>query len=301
MTEHKEPIIISVVMITYNQQDYIQQAIEGILMQVGDFQLELIIADDHSKDNTEAIVNGIKQNHPNGHWIKYTKHKTNKGILANSIGAFQQGKGKYMAICEGDDYWINPLKLQKQLDFMEEHPENAFCFHSVQLANEITETTQAEIAAENRNYNIDELLLSKILHTVSFFFRREDLMTKRILSKAIFGLDGFIVLLLAEKGKLYGMSDNMAVYRIHSAGVSNMDAQRLGINHQKRFIRQYIFFKKSFKDIPKQAINAKIVDYCMIVTKYYYKKRNPQAILYLMLAIYYRPDLITKGFKKLLK
>ncbi|WP_026978346.1 glycosyltransferase family 2 protein [Flavobacterium tegetincola] len=302
MINKKESVVVSVVMITYNQQQYIKQAVEGVLMQqIKDFQVELIIADDHSTDETEQIVKDCIVNHPNGSWIQYTKHKVNKGVIGNSIWALTQAKGKYMAICEGDDYWTDPLKLQKQATFMELHPENALCFHSVQLVNEMTKSTQPEVAAQDRNYDIDELLLSKILHTTSFLFRREYLMSKKLLSKAVFGLDGFLVLLMAEKGKMYGISDNMAVYRIHQAGISNSEARTKGILHQKRFIRQYVFFKKSFQSLPKKAINAKIVDYCMIVAKYYFKKWNPQAIFYLILAIYYRPDLIFKGFKKIVK
>lgn len=301
MTEHKSEVLVSVLMITYNQQKYIKQAIEGILMQIADFEIELIVADDDSTDDTETIVREIIQNHPNGNWIKYTKHQSNKGVLRNSIWTFERAMGKYIAICEGDDFWTDSIKLQKQVDFLEQNAEYSLCFHSVQLINEIAGTTHPEVAAQNRKYNIDELLLSKILHTVSFVFRKEFLDTKKMISKAIFGVDGFLVLLMAEHGKLYGISDNMAVYRIHQAGISNLDAKRLGISHQKRFIRQYMFFKKSFKSIPKRAINAKIVDYCMIVAQYYFKKWNPQAILYMLLAIYLRPDLILKGFKKILK
>ena len=109
-----EKIMVSVIMITYKHESYIAEAIEGVLKQECDFELELIIADDCSPDSTEQIVKEIINNHPNGHWIRYTKHQTNLGMINNFIWSVKQSNGKYLALCEGDDYWTDPLKLQKQ-------------------------------------------------------------------------------------------------------------------------------------------------------------------------------------------
>ena len=105
-------------MITYGHENYIRDAIKGVLMQKVNFEIELIIADDNSPDNTESVVYSFS-NHPNYHWIKYAKHKENKGMMPNFIWAMEQTKGKYIALCEGDDYWIDQLKLQKQVDVLE--------------------------------------------------------------------------------------------------------------------------------------------------------------------------------------
>jgi glycosyltransferase involved in cell wall biosynthesis len=112
-------IFVSVIMITYKHEQFIAKAIEGVLMQKCDFEVELIIADDCSPDKTEEKVFQIIKNHPKNSWIKYTKHKTNKGMISNFNWALNQCKGKYIAMCEGDDYWTDPLKLQKQVDFLE--------------------------------------------------------------------------------------------------------------------------------------------------------------------------------------
>ena len=114
---------VSVVMITYNHEAYIQQAIEGVLMQECDFKVELIIADDNSPDNTEVVVKKILSEHSKASWIKYTKHNANKGMNSNFIWATKQCKGKYIAICEGDDYWTDSNKLQKQVDFLEKNKD----------------------------------------------------------------------------------------------------------------------------------------------------------------------------------
>ncbi|MDO9551118.1 glycosyltransferase [Rhodonellum sp.] len=120
--------MVSVAMITYGHEAYIKQAIEGVLMQQCDFELELIIANDCSPDNTDSVVQDILDNHPRGKWIKYTKHESNKGMMPNFVWSLGQCKGKYIAFCEGDDYWIDSLKLQKQVDFLEKNIEYVMCF-----------------------------------------------------------------------------------------------------------------------------------------------------------------------------
>src|SRR5690554_114420 len=105
MNISKNRVLISVVMITYGHEKYIHKAIEGVLMQQGGFDVEFIIADDHSPDNTEDIVKNIKNTHPKASCIKYTKHPVNKGMTQNFSWALKEATGKYIALCEGDDYW----------------------------------------------------------------------------------------------------------------------------------------------------------------------------------------------------
>ncbi|HAT80174.1 MAG TPA: hypothetical protein DCS17_01820, partial [Flavobacterium sp.] len=121
---------VSVCMITYLHENFIEQAINGVLMQKGNFEIELIIANDNSPDETNIIVQNCIVNHPNGSWIKYTHHKTNLGMMPNFVWALQQCKGKYIAICEGDDFWTDSFKLQKQIDVLVNYPNLAGCFHN---------------------------------------------------------------------------------------------------------------------------------------------------------------------------
>lgn len=123
-----ERVLVSVVMITYGHEKYIRQAIEGVLMQQGDFDLELVIANDCSPDNTDAVVQDVLSHHSNAHWIRYVRHEKNIGMMPNFIFALQQAKGKYIALCEGDDYWTDPCKLQKQVDFLEANPDYSICW-----------------------------------------------------------------------------------------------------------------------------------------------------------------------------
>ena len=115
-------ILISVCMITYNHEFFIEQAIEGVLNQSGDFELEIIVADDFSPDRTFEIVNSYIKNHPKGGSIQYFRHKKNFGMEKNFIWALSKCKGELVALCEGDDYWINKNHLENQISIFKKAP-----------------------------------------------------------------------------------------------------------------------------------------------------------------------------------
>jgi len=115
--------VVSVYMITYNHESYIAQAIEGIMMQQTDFPIELVIGEDCSTDRTREICLEYQDKYPE--IIRLLLPEKNIGIYKNSKSTFIECKGKYIAICEGDDYWTDPLKLQKQVYFLETRPDFA--------------------------------------------------------------------------------------------------------------------------------------------------------------------------------
>lgn len=121
-----EPLL-SVVTITYNQEPFIRKCIEGVLMQKVNFPIEFIIADDCSIDGTLATCEEYARKYPD--LIRIVTSDVNVGAVENEQRAFLAAKGKYIATCEGDDYWTDPLKLQKQVDFLESHPDYSVCFH----------------------------------------------------------------------------------------------------------------------------------------------------------------------------
>lgn len=121
-----EPLL-SVVTITYNHKPYIRKCIEGVLMQKVNFPMEFIIAEDCSTDGTRAICEEYASKY--SELIRLIISNTNIGCNPNELRAMTAAKGKYIAYCEGDDFWTDPLKLQKQVDFLESHPEYSVCFH----------------------------------------------------------------------------------------------------------------------------------------------------------------------------
>lgn len=120
---------LSVCVITYNQAQFIEDTLEGILTQETDFDFEVIISDDHSTDDTSTIVNNYIQKHSKGNKINYIKHEENLGVTKNFFWSLAQCKGAYIALCEGDDFWLDPSKLQKQVDFLEENPSVVLTYH----------------------------------------------------------------------------------------------------------------------------------------------------------------------------
>lgn len=124
-------IIVSIVCITYNHEPYLHDALEGFLMQKTTFPFEIILAEDCSTDGTRSICEVYAEKYPDT--IRYIWSENNVGAVENEARALRSAKGKYIALCEGDDYWTDPLKLQKQVDFMEAHPEYSVTFHRYKI------------------------------------------------------------------------------------------------------------------------------------------------------------------------
>ena len=217
----KDNILVSVCMITYKHEEFIEQAINSILMQKIDFNLELLISDDNSPDNTEKIVTRIRENHIHGNKINYVRHKENKGMLPNFNWALNHCKGKYIALCEGDDYWTDPLKLQKQVDFLETNEMYAACFHRAIRLEGSTESLMLESWRENKAVS-DETIISGVggvFPTASLVFRREVVGAMLNVHSRPFSGDWMLSLYILLKGKFYFLSDIMSVYRVHEGGM----------------------------------------------------------------------------------
>jgi glycosyltransferase involved in cell wall biosynthesis len=205
---------VSVCIVTYGHEKFIAQAINGVLMQDCDFEVELIIANDCSPDNTDEVIQNILVNHPLASRIKYIKQDENLGMISNFIFAMKECKGKYIALCEGDDYWTDPLKLQKQVDFLEANPDYVLCFHQVNILKINGEIVDDFITKVPENYETIETLarLGNYIHTPSVVFRNTIKEFPFEFSQSPIG-DYFLYMMLAEHGKLKYLEGNMAVYR----------------------------------------------------------------------------------------
>jgi len=211
----KENILVSVAMPNYGQAEFISEAILGVLSQQVNFEIELIVADDCSPDHTEDVVQDIIRTHPNGHWIKYIKHSKNKGAIPNFIWTFSQAKGKYIAACEGDDYWIDPLKLQKQIDFLENNPDYSIVFHKVREINSsgIHTNTILDSPDKEETYDLQYLANGNFIHTPSVVFRKNFKEFPLWIKFSPIG-DYPLHILNAQYGLIKYLPEQMAVYRI---------------------------------------------------------------------------------------
>lgn len=207
--------LISVVMITYAHENYIEQAINGVLIQQYKGVIELIIANDKSPDRTDGVVGNIIKTHPNGDWIKYTSHDKNLGMMPNFIWSLKEAKGNYIALCEGDDYWTDPLKLQKQVDFLETNKDHVICgtYIDSQTDDGLIKNSNDLVFESQDFYGI---VKNNKIKTLTSLFRN----IKIVLPENVnFGDMALLFELTKNGAKAAILPFNSAVYRIHSGGV----------------------------------------------------------------------------------
>jgi glycosyltransferase involved in cell wall biosynthesis len=233
--------MVSVVMITYKHENYIAKAIEGVLMQEASFDFELVIADDCSPDGTANVVNHYINTHPNGHRINYLRHLKNVGMQENFILGFDQCKGKYIALCEGDDYWTDSHKLQKQVDFLEANPEVLLCGHNGDQL-EPDGNLSNEIQAKRWYQFEDFAAYGCPVKTMSILFRNLECFRKCFTGEWIYNLSGgdqLIFFTASKKNKVYVLEDNMGVYRKHPGGSWAMIENKKRLNYLYNDIALY--------------------------------------------------------------
>ena len=210
-------------MITYNHEKFIREAIDGVLSQQTNFGFELIIANDCSPDKTDEIVNEYINTHPKGNCIKYFSHKKNLGMIPNFIFAMEKCKGRYIALCEGDDYWTAPLKLQKQVDFLEPNSNFAISFHATNNLDD-NKLYRSAPAESDTTYSLQDIArMGNILNTCSVVFRNGLINTYPDCFYSSPIGDYIINLMNAKKGKIKYFSEVMSVYRINVGNWSSID------------------------------------------------------------------------------
>jgi len=215
----KEPKV-SVIMMTYQHEKSIKKAIEGVLMQKTNFPVELIIADDASPDDTQKIVNQIIKENNTAHIIKYTKHQQNKGVHQNFFWAYRQTQGKYIALCEGDDFWTDKNKLQKQVDFLEQHPEYMLCGTDVTRVATATGQVQPRLNKKFGDITLDDILYRNQMTTCTVVFKKINFDTQLISNFERFTVGDLpLWCSLLRYGKGYNMKDVTAQYNIHQGGM----------------------------------------------------------------------------------
>ena len=217
---------VAVWCITYNQKSFIKDALDGFIMQQTNFPFVVIVHDDKSTDGTTDIILDYAQKYPNIIIpVIETENQWSKGGLKHIINIMNNRFriGKYIAFCEGDDYWTSPDKLQTQIDFLESHPDYSMCFHSAVKKYECD--TIAWINCENiedKDYDATDIFINWTVPTASVVCRKEamDFYANIKGAERIQNYDIFIILSCAMTGKIRGISRQMSVYRIQGEGLT---------------------------------------------------------------------------------
>lgn len=216
-------IKVSISCITYNQRDYISDALDSFLMQKTNFKYEILVHDDASTDGTADILREYEKKYPDIIKVIYqTENQYSKGIKITLEYLLPLYKGKYIAYCEGDDYWTDPYKLQKQFDYMENNEECSLCMHSsVEVkADNKSILSRRILSKEIKEYDIIDAVkgLGRKTATNSFFLKREVALQKpefRIIAPCG---DYILPILAALYGKIIYLPDVMSAHRANANG-----------------------------------------------------------------------------------
>ncbi len=203
---------VSACIITYNQEAYLKQCLDAAVNQKIDFEYEIVIGDDNSTDGTSAICADYAQRFPK--LIKYHRRSQNLGMVGNWMQTIKDCSGDFIALCEGDDYWSDTQKLQKQTQFLMQFPEYVLCFHKANvLKSDGTLVADFITNPPGKHENLLDLATAgNFIHTPTVMFRNViEHFPPEFSATPI--ADFFLYMLLAEKGKIKQLTENMAVYR----------------------------------------------------------------------------------------
>jgi glycosyltransferase involved in cell wall biosynthesis len=217
-------MLVNICMLAYNHEDYIIESIESILNQITDFSLLLIIGEDKSTDRTREICMEYADRFPDK--IKLITSVSNVGMMQNFVRTYKACEGKYIAFCEGDDYWTDPYKLQKQVDFLEANPEYSGCFHNVKIKMDSYKGEHREWVLHNSlpkdTFNTEDVLGPWFIASPSVVFvNYTDFVLPDWFFNCVYG-DLPYILLLTLRGNFKYIDEVMAVYRKHDKGLSEV-------------------------------------------------------------------------------
>lgn len=265
--------LVSIVCITYNQDRFIAQALDSFLSQQCSFSFEVIVSDDCSTDKTTGIIETYAKAHPDV--IKPVFHRHNIGSQQNFIKALQRTRGKYVALCDGDDYWIDNQKLQQQVDFMENHSTYALCFHPVKVIYDDkshSDTTYPKPIP--KSLTVTKLLQQNFIQTNSVLYRRKSYDN---LPSNIMPMDWYLHLYHAKFGKIGFINKVMSVYRRHPGGIwwdsyRNTDGiwRKYGLEHLSLYIEILKLYgnNSNYKKILHSSIDSVLNAILAIDNKY---------------------------------
>ena len=246
---------VSVVTTTYNHEKFIAQALDSFLSQVTNFNVEIIVADDHSSDRTPVIVREYADAHPSR--IQAVLRTQNVGTVRNTMGSIRRARGDYLAICNGDDYWTDTTKLQRQADLLDARPELAFCFHRARVVDESQVDRDLTIPDPDQapEFTLDRLLMDNFVPNNSVMYRRRNYDD---LPDEVWPPDWYLHMYHATFGDIGFLDRVMSVYRMHPGGVwasTEDDQDRRWAVHGIKLLGMQVAAQDLYKaDAPRSAI-----------------------------------------------
>jgi glycosyltransferase involved in cell wall biosynthesis len=292
-------IDISVCMITYNHSKYVKNAIQGILLQNCDLRIELVISDDCSTDDTVEIIKNELINAPSNFVINFIRRKVNVGVNENFISALYSCTGKYIAICEGDDYWCDPNKILIQFRFLSNNNSFIMSFHDGYIVNNLMVTDKMILNnSTKKDINFTDLVtIGYTIPTLTVFFRNcinnklPDEMFK------VTNCDSFLFLFLTQFGNAHFHNDITDVFHVyHQGGIWSMKSKL------ERSLKSYHTYYLAFKYFKDKRIIYLLNNFAnsIIIYSIKSKKFNIAIKYYLknLVNIFINPNIFSLFFKK---
>ena len=281
--DKEDKIMVSICCLTYNHSRFIQQCLEGFLAQKCNFSFEVLIHDDASTDDTQQIIKTFEEKYPT--IIKPIYQKENqysKGIKPTLKYNFPRAKGKYIAICEGDDYWTDAHKLQKQVDFLEQNPDYVMCSHDITAIDENGDRLpEFDLDPFHKtDINEEQLVLgNKYAYTTTLCYRNilTDFPEEFLEVK---NADKFLLSLLGNYGKCKWLGNDIsnAMYRVHAKGIWSLQSdlkKRIDTFVSIFWIYQYY---NRIESAYAQALFFKLINLCSGWSNEEYTKIDKQLI-----------------------
>ena len=217
----KDNIVCTVFTPTYNQEKYIERCILGIVKQKTTYEFQLLISDDCSTDSTRDIINKYKKIYPN--IIKTIYRGKNLGAMGNFVESLNTVHTKYVALCDGDDYWTDNEKLEKEISFLETHSDFSICFHQAEIFYETKKIKNTVFPSKiKKNLNLENILYDNPIIANSVVYRwiyQEEDSLKNDFPKNIVPGDHYLNLMHAAVGKIHFIEEVMSRYRKHSSSM----------------------------------------------------------------------------------
>lgn len=258
--------LVSIFCVSYNHEQFIAQALDGFVMQKTNFDYEIVISDDCSTDNTKSIINEYIKKYPK--LFKDVSPRKNLGMQKNWLHTLNACTGKYIALCEGDDYWTDANKLQKQVDFMEQHEDCALTYHPVEIINNEKLNRTYPYDAPIDVASTSDVIMFHFIPTCSVMFTAKSVEKLPPWLKKARSFDIAIEMIISLSGKMIYISNAMAAYRQHSGGISKSK------EHQQKGALSQLYILQKFNDYTEHRFNDYIRIKMKKITSYHLKLRN---------------------------
>ena len=216
--------VVSIIVCTYNQEQYIAQTLDSILMQQCNFDIEVLVGEDCGTDNTRRICADYAQKYPH---VRLLVRPHNLGKQRNFFDALCQARGKYVSMCDGDDYWQDELMLQKEVDYLESHPECVIAYHdSIMVDGEGNVISETEVGENRRcDFSSDELVRGRNISNRTICFRNIVDFSK-IDVTGVYNEDTFVYAIVGQYGCGHFMEGlKPSVYRILGGSIWNAQGE----------------------------------------------------------------------------